>query len=224
MEMRGSGCPVGLADPTSDFRLAQAGHRKNLIPDDVDGPRCSRRRGEPRIRRSFESADSAREARRDHAPLQLDRRRAAPRRVRARRCGIVDIAVTGAKLVKQLADADPKHRVGLRVLAGELHRHRARVRARHLRAVCDVYKPTPQKKMIINLPATVEMASANIYADQIEWCHRNFKYRDSMILSLHPHNDRGTGVAAASSATWPGADRIEAACSATASAPATSIW
>src|SRR5260370_629955 len=65
------------------------------------------------------------------------------------------------------------------------------------------------KKMIITLPATVEMASANIYADQIEWCHRNFKYRDSMVLSLHPHNDRGTGVAAAELGYMAGADRIE---------------
>ena len=76
-------------------------------------------------------------------------------------------------------------------------------------AVGDVYKPTPEKKMIINLPATVEMATPNIYADQIEWCHRNFKYRDSMILSLHPHNDRGTGVAAAELGFMAGADRIE---------------
>jgi len=66
-----------------------------------------------------------------------------------------------------------------------------------------------EKKMIINLPATVEMSSANVYADQIEWCHRNFKYRDSMILSLHPHNDRGTGVAAAELGYMAGADRIE---------------
>ncbi|MEO7131181.1 MAG: 2-isopropylmalate synthase, partial [Dermatophilaceae bacterium] len=76
-------------------------------------------------------------------------------------------------------------------------------------AVADIYKPTPQHKMIFNLPATVEMSSANIYADQIEWCHRNFKYRDSMILSLHPHNDRGTGVAAAELGYLAGADRIE---------------
>ena len=64
-------------------------------------------------------------------------------------------------------------------------------------AVLDVWEPTPENKAIINLPATVEMSSANIYADQIEWMHRNLARRDSIILSLHPHNDRGTGVAAA---------------------------
>ena len=76
-------------------------------------------------------------------------------------------------------------------------------------AVLDVYQPTPDRKVILNLPATVEMSTPNIYADQIEWCHRHFKYRDSMVLSLHPHNDRGTGVAAAELGYMAGADRIE---------------
>ena len=61
----------------------------------------------------------------------------------------------------------------------------------------DVWAPTPQKKVILNLPATVEMATPNIYADQIEWFLRHVSRRDSLILSLHPHNDRGTAVAAA---------------------------
>ena len=86
----------------------------------------------------------------------------------------------------------------------------------------DVYQPTPDKKMIINLPATVEVASANVYADQIEWCHRNFKYRDSIVLSLHTHNDRGTGVAATELGYWPAPTASRAACSATASARAMS--
>ena len=76
-------------------------------------------------------------------------------------------------------------------------------------AVNDIWKPTPAWKTIMNLPATVEMATPNIYADSIEWMHRNLKYRDSVILSLHPHNDRGTGVAAAELAYLAGADRIE---------------
>ena len=76
-------------------------------------------------------------------------------------------------------------------------------------AVNDIWKPTPAWKTIMNLPATVEMATPNLYADSIEWMHRNLKYRDSVILSLHPHNDRGTGVAAAELAYLAGADRIE---------------
>ena len=73
----------------------------------------------------------------------------------------------------------------------------------------DVWQPTPQRKAIINLPATVEMATPNVYADQIEWMHRNLARRDSIVLSLHPHNDRGCGVAAAELGVMAGADRIE---------------
>ena len=76
-------------------------------------------------------------------------------------------------------------------------------------AVMDVWQPTPENKTIINLPATVEMSTPNIYADQIEWMHRNFSRRQSMILSLHPHNDRGCGVAATELGLLAGADRVE---------------
>lgn len=76
-------------------------------------------------------------------------------------------------------------------------------------AVSAVWQPTPEKKMIINLPATVEMATPNVYADQIEWMHRHIDRRDSIIISVHPHNDRGTAVAAAELAVMAGADRVE---------------
>jgi 2-isopropylmalate synthase len=76
-------------------------------------------------------------------------------------------------------------------------------------AVMEVWQPTPQKKVILNLPATVEMATPNIYADQIEWFGRNVRNRDCIVLSLHPHNDRGTGVAAAELGIMAGADRVE---------------
>jgi 2-isopropylmalate synthase len=76
-------------------------------------------------------------------------------------------------------------------------------------AVAAIWQPTPQKKMILNLPATVEMNTPNTYADQIEWMHRNINQRDSIIISVHPHNDRGTAVAAAELAVMAGADRVE---------------
>jgi 2-isopropylmalate synthase len=76
-------------------------------------------------------------------------------------------------------------------------------------AVLAVWKPTPEHRVIINLPATVENATPNVYADQIEWMGRNFKNRDSIFLSVHPHNDRGTAVAAAELAMMAGADRVE---------------
>ena len=79
--------------------------------------------------------------------------------------------------------------------------------------VCDavnaVWEPTPQHKSILNLPATVEMATPNIYADQIEWFSRHIKHRDCSVLSVHPHNDRGTAVAAAELAVMAGAERVE---------------
>src|SRR5882672_1920053 len=73
----------------------------------------------------------------------------------------------------------------------------------------DVWRPTPDKKMIVNLPGTVEMATANVYADQIEWFARHVRDRDSLILSLHPHNDRGTAVAATEFGIMAGAERVE---------------
>lgn len=76
-------------------------------------------------------------------------------------------------------------------------------------AVQEEWQPTSEKKMIINLPATVEMTTPNVYADQIEWMNNHFKDRDSIILSIHPHNDRGTGIAATELALLAGAERVE---------------
>ncbi|MGH6763475.1 MAG: 2-isopropylmalate synthase [Phyllobacterium sp.] len=76
-------------------------------------------------------------------------------------------------------------------------------------AVTEIVKPTPENKLIINLPSTVEMATPNIYADQIEWMCRNLDNRENLIISLHPHNDRGTGIAATELALMAGADRVE---------------
>jgi 2-isopropylmalate synthase len=76
-------------------------------------------------------------------------------------------------------------------------------------AVLDVLEPTPEKPVILNLPATIEAAGPNIYADQVEWMHRHLSRRNSVVISVHPHNDRGTGVAAAELAVMAGADRVE---------------
>jgi 2-isopropylmalate synthase len=121
----------------------------------------------------------------------------------------LDLAVQGTLWAKREAEKMPETRIIYQYSPESFTGTELEFARDICAAVGDVYKPTPQKKMIINLPATVEMSSANVYADQIEWCHRNFKYRDSMILSLHPHNDRGTGVAAAELGYMAGADRIE---------------
>jgi 2-isopropylmalate synthase len=125
------------------------------------------------------------------------------------RQGIVDIAVKGAERVKRNAAATPGSEIIYQYSPESFTGTELDFARDICAAVADVYRPTPQKRMIVNLPATVEMSTPNGYADQIEWCHRNFKYRDSFILSLHPHNDRGTGVAAAELGMMAGAERIE---------------
>ncbi|NLM15197.1 MAG: 2-isopropylmalate synthase [Clostridiaceae bacterium] len=126
------------------------------------------------------------------------------------RAQIIDLAVSGAGLIREIAAQDttgtnfvyeysPESFTGTEMdFAVEI-----------CDAVCDVWQPTPQKKVIINLPATVEMSTPNIYADQIEYFSRHTRYRDSILISLHPHNDRGTAVAAAELGLMAGADRVE---------------
>ncbi|MPZ10022.1 MAG: 2-isopropylmalate synthase [Kiloniellaceae bacterium] len=125
------------------------------------------------------------------------------------RAGIVDIAVKGAERIRDLAarmaDTEIVHQYSPESFTGTEMDFAKEV----CEAVMDVWQPTPENKTILNLPATVEMSTPNIYADQIEWIHRNIDRRDAVILSLHPHNDRGTGVAAAELGVMAGADRIE---------------
>ena len=190
----------------TDFDFVRQLIEQKMIPDDVTIQVLTQSRPEL-IERTFESCRGAKRAivHLYNSTSTLQRRVVFNTDV----AGIIDIAVTGAKLVKQLADADPNTEWVYEYSPESFTGTELEFARDICAAVCDVYQPTPQKKIIINLPATVEMASANIYADQIEWCHRNFKYRDSMILSLHPHNDRGTGVAAAELGYMAGADRIE---------------
>lgn len=190
----------------TDFDFVRELIEKKMIPDDVTIQVLTQSRPEL-IERTFESCRGAKRAivHLYNSTSTLQRRVVFGMDY----SGIIDIAVSGAKLVKQLADAD-RNTEWVFEYSPESFTGTELEFARDIcAAVGDVYQPTPQKKMIINLPATVEMASANIYADQIEWCHRNFKYRDAMVLSLHPHNDRGTGVAAAELGYMAGADRIE---------------
>src|SRR6267143_729820 len=111
--------------------------------------------------------------------------------------GIVDIAVTGAKLIRELAAAMPETDVVYQYSPESFTGTELDFAIEICEAVMDVWQPTPRKKTILNLPATVEMATPNIYADQIEWFCRHVGRRDSVTISVHPHNDRGTAVAAA---------------------------
>jgi 2-isopropylmalate synthase len=125
------------------------------------------------------------------------------------RAGITDIAVTGARQIRSLAERMPETEITYQYSPESFSGTELDYAIEICEAVMDVWRPTPDKKMIVNLPGTVEMASANVYADQIEWFARNIRDRDSLILSLHPHNDRGTAVAATEFGLMAGADRVE---------------
>src|SRR5271163_3647472 len=122
---------------------------------------------------------------------------------------IMEVAVRGAKLIKErlprLADTE----VMLQYSPESFSATEVEFAKEISEAVMEVWQPTPKRKMILNLPETVEVAMPNVYADQIEWICRNIKNRDSLIVSLHTHNDRSTGVAATELGLLAGADRVE---------------
>jgi 2-isopropylmalate synthase len=124
--------------------------------------------------------------------------------------GITDIATQGARLCQKYAEIHTPDTEIFYEYSPESYTGTELEYALEIcSAVIDVIDPTPARPLIINLPATVEMATPNVYADSIEWMHRNLPRRDSVVLSLHPHNDRGTAVAAAELGLLAGADRIE---------------
>lgn len=123
--------------------------------------------------------------------------------------GIVDIALTGARLCKKFEEQLVGTKITYEYSPESFTGTELEFAKRISDAVAEVLEASPENKMILNLPATVEMATPNVYADSIEWMHRNLENRDSIVLSLHPHNDRGTGVAAAELGYLAGADRIE---------------
>lgn len=123
--------------------------------------------------------------------------------------GIVDIAVSGARFCKKYEELVPDTEVFYEYSPESYTGTELEFALRICNAVLDVFEPTPERKVIVNLPATVEMATPNVYADSIEWMSRHLHHRGNVVLSLHPHNDRGTGVAAAELGYLAGADRIE---------------
>ncbi len=121
---------------------------------------------------------------------------------------IKKIAIEGTKLVKEYAKAFPGN-ISLEYSPESFSGTEVEYALEVCTAVQEAWEATPENKVIFNLPATVEMNTPNVYADQIEWMNRNFKNRESIILSVHPHNDRGTGVAITELALLAGADRVE---------------
>lgn len=122
---------------------------------------------------------------------------------------IVELARTNAQLFKDIAAEHPSTDWTFQYSPEMYSDTEVEFSKRVVDAVTEVWQPTPQKKCIINLPTTVEHSSPNIFADMVEWTHRNLLRRDSIVLSVHPHNDRGTGTATAEMALLAGADRLE---------------
>jgi len=125
------------------------------------------------------------------------------------RDGIIEIAINAARLCKELEATVPETRVVYEYSPESFTGTEPEFAVEICEAVMDVIEPTPEKPLILNLPATVEHYTPNVYADVIEWFCRTIKDRDSVVISLHPHNDRGTGVAAAELGLLAGADRVE---------------
>ena len=120
-----------------------------------------------------------------------------------------DLAVGGTKMVKHHTSQHPETSWRYEYSPEVFSTTEPEFALQVCNAVCEAWGPTPQSKIIFNLPATIEATTPNLYADQIEWMHNNLKQRDSIVLSVHPHNDRGTAVAAAEFAVMAGADRVE---------------
>src|SRR6478736_2653198 len=179
---------------------------EDLVPDDVTIQVLTQARG-PLIRRTFESLQGAK-----RAIVHLYNATAPVMRqvvLGLDEDGIVDLATSQARLFIELAARQPQTEWIFQYSPEMFSGTELTFAKRVVDAVTDVWQPTPQRKCIVNLPSTVEHSTPNIFADMIEWMHRHLARRDSIVLSVHPHNDRGTGTAAGEFAVMAGADRLE---------------
>lgn len=177
-----------------------------LIPDDVTIQVLTQAR-EHLIRRTFESLKGAK-----RAIVHLYNATAPVMRkvvLGLSEDGIVELAVANATLFKQIAAEHPETQWTFEYSPEMFSGTELPFAKRVVDAVTEVWQPTPQRKCIINLPSTVEHSTPNIFADMVEWMHRHLARRDSIVLSIHPHNDRGTGTAAGELAIMAGGDRLE---------------
>ncbi len=190
----------------TDFAFVRELIENELIPDGVVIQVLTQAR-EHLIERTFEAIQGAKQA----IVHLYNSTSVLQRRVvfRAEKDEITDIAVKGARLIRQLADqcadTDVRYQYSPESFTGTEVDYAAEI----CDAVCDVWEPTQDKKAIINLPSTVELAPPNVYADQIELFCRLFRHRPQSIISLHTHNDRGTGLASSELGMLAGADRVE---------------
>ena len=190
----------------TDFDFVRKIIDEDLIPDDVIIQVLTQAR-EPLIRRTYEAIKGSKQAivHLYNSTSTLQRRVVFG----LDKEGIKKIATDGAQICLDLMATVPETKVSFEYSPESYTGTELEFAVEVCNAVNAIWKPTPTWKTIMNLPATVEMATPNIYADSIEWMCRNLDNRESVIVSLHPHNDRGTGVAAAELGYLAGADRIE---------------
>jgi 2-isopropylmalate synthase len=190
----------------TDYDFIRLLIEENRIPDDVIIQVLTQSR-EHLIARTYESLRGAKQAI-VHLYNSISR---LQREVvfRTDADGVAAIAVDGAKLCRKFEETIPGTTIYYEYSPESFTGTELDVSARGCNEVLEVFEPTAQRPVIINLPATVEMATPNVYADMIEWMGRHLDHRENVVLSLHPHNDRGTAVAAAELAFLAGADRIE---------------
>jgi 2-isopropylmalate synthase len=190
----------------TDFDFVRKIINENLIPNDVTIQALTQARPEL-IKRTFEALEGAKRA----IVHVYNSTSTLQRKVvfRSDEKGIMKIATDGAKWVADESEKFPKTDWTFEYSPESFTGTELPYAVDVCNAVNEVWKPNNEKQTIINLPATVEMASPNIYADQIEWMCRNLENRENVIVSLHPHNDRGTAVAATELGVMAGADRIE---------------
>ncbi len=190
----------------TDFDFVRQLIEADLIPDDVTIQVLTQARDEL-IARTFEAIAGA-----DRAIVHLyNSTSTLQRRVvfGMDKAGITNIATRGAQTCLKLAEAAPQTDIFFEYSPESYTGTELEYAAEICNAVSDIWQPSADRPVIVNLPATVEMATPNVYADSIEWMDRNLAYRDNVVLSLHPHNDRGTAIAAAELGYMAGADRIE---------------
>jgi len=190
----------------TDFAFLRLLIEEKLIPDDVTVQVLTQSR-EPLIRRTFEAIKGAKNAivHLYNSTSELQRRVVFA----AGRDAVTEIAVNGTRLIRELAAGCPETNITFQYSPESFTGTELDFAVAITEAVMEEWRPTPAKPMIVNLPATVEMSTPNVYADQIEWFCRHIANRDSIIVSIHPHNDRGTAVDAAEMALMAGGQRIE---------------
>ncbi len=190
----------------TDFDFVRQLIEENLIPDDVTIQVLTQCR-EHLIERTYEAIAGAKQA----IVHFYNSTSVLQREVvfRSDREGVKQIALEGARLCRQFEKRIPDTEVYYEYSPESYTGTELEYAVEVCNAVIEVLEPTPDRKVIINLPATVEMATPNVYADSIEWMSRRLAHRENVILSLHPHNDRGTAIAASELGYMAGADRIE---------------